>query len=102
MSYDKDTKEWSEDSLYVERKLGRIDIAEHFYKHDQQTLLKLFGLLMPVEVSYEYSTQTFRIKAYAKQFEPVPLGETIPYYQVIIHKNNPKLQNDIEIEFKKA
>ena len=102
MAYDNENNQWVEDPIHTERRIGRIDIAEEFYKNDTKTLFKLFSLLIPIKVDFDYSKLTFTVVGYAGQFDPVALGNHIPYYNVIVHKNNPKIPEEIEIEFKKA
>ncbi len=100
MAYNKNTQQWEQDDLFKERRFGRIDIASHFYENDINVLHHVFSLLIPVEVSYDYAMQLFKIKGLAKQFEPVELGNQMPYYQVIIHNNEKN--NEIDVEFKKV
>lgn len=102
MAYDNEKEQWVEDPIYTERRIGRVDIAEHFYKNDMQVLSKVFSLLIPVKVEFDYTRLVFSIFGYAGQFDPVELGNIVPYYNVIIHKTNPKMPNEVEIEFKRA
>jgi len=100
MAYNKDTQQWEMDTVVKERRLGRIDIASHFYNCDFNTIQEIFSLIVPVDVQYDYALEIFNIKGYAEFFEPVELGNQIPYYKVIINKN-PKT-NKIKIDFQKA
>jgi len=100
MAYNKDTQQWEQDSVVKERRLGRIDIAEHFYQADFNTVQEVFSVMVPIDINYDYATAVFNIKGYSEFFEPVELGSLIPYYRVIINKN-PKT-NKVKIDFQKA
>ena len=77
------------DKIFLERRYGRIDIAKPFYESDTETVQKLFALIIPMRVEFDYEMQIFKIVAMSEHFESTEQGQQIPYYQVTINKTSP-------------
>lgn len=99
MAYNKEMNQFTVDEVVSSRRFGRIDIADQFVRTDFDTIQKVYSQLVPTEITYDYQMNIFRIKGLSYHFDPVELGSQIPYYQVIISKDET---GNISIKFKKA
>lgn len=90
----------TQDKIYTERRFGRIDIASQIVEYDTETLQKVYSMVIPTEISFDYAQAIFRVVAMSEHFEPVPLGSITPYYKVTITKN-PDDRSDMRVIFKK-
>ncbi len=87
-------------NIIKDRRLGRIDIADYFYQTDPITVQKVFSLIIPIEVKYDYALSIFQIKGFSEFFDPVEMGNQMPYYNVKIHKDSET--NTIKVSFGKT
>lgn len=99
MAYNKEFNRFMKDEVVLSRRFGRIDIADQFIQNDFDTIQKVYSQIVPTEITFDYQMGIFRVKGLSYHFEPVPEGSLIPYYQVIVNKDE---NGNINITFKKA
>jgi len=98
MAIDKDGR-FIPDEIYSSRRFGRVDIAKQFYECDHDIVSKVFSMMIPTNVSYDYEMEIFRIVGMSESFDAVPLGEQIPYYLVLVSKD---AADNATVTFKKS
>jgi hypothetical protein len=99
MAYNKEMNKFLVDEVASSRRFGRIDIADQFIQTDFDTIQKVYSQIVPTEITYDYQMNIFRVKGLSYHFEPVELGSIVPYYQVIVNKDDT---GNVTITFKKA
>ena len=70
------------------RKIGKFEVSKWFLDTEWGQVAEIFSQLkiVPVDVEYRYDKDNFIYTALCEQFEEVPLGESIPEYQIIIDR----------------
>jgi len=81
----------SKNALVAERRIGQFNYTHEFIVTTPlQALKNLFGQMIPVDLRFDYPTQTFIMTAYCEKFLPVEIGDIIPAYNITIKRVNKK------------
>jgi hypothetical protein len=64
--------------------MGQFLIPRTYIVRDWTKLLPLFSRMVVIKCQFDYARDSFLYEALAKDFEPIPMGEIPPEYEVII------------------
>ena len=67
------------------KRVGLIKITEYLYEEFWRNMPQ--GLLIPIEIGYDFKVQSFKIYAYSQLFEDVSEGDIINTYTAVFFKS---------------
>lgn len=75
----------AKNQVIQEKRLGKFAFSNEFLLTNPSQIFKnLFSKVIPVDVKFDYATQTFNVTAFSEHFEPVDEDDEIPQYQVLV------------------
>jgi hypothetical protein len=100
-------------TLFNERRFGRFSFSHHILSESPGIVQKVFRKAIPVDIKYDIMNDSYDVRAFSAEFEPISLGQIPPEYNVIIHTRNrktgtvdpitliPRFRKEITIKFVK-
>ena len=99
--------------LFSERRFGRFSFTHDVLKESPGIVQKIFRKAIPVDIKYDVMNDSYDVRAFSAEFEPVSMGQVPPEYKVIIHTRTrktgavdqitliPRVRKEITIKFEK-
>lgn len=88
--FDADSLIIKQNEALISRRFGRIMYTKEMLENFPEAIKKMYTKLVPIELKYDFAKECFDLVALNDNFEPVPVGSTIPQYQVLIKRHPTK------------